>query len=395
MISVTQAQEIILKREVKLNQEEVSLRAAGNRILAIDLIADRDSPPFNRSTMDGIAVNFQKKRLGFNLLGELKAGEDFYQKFGIKKLAQDQAISIMTGAALAQGCNQVIPKENLVFEGNKVFIKKLPTQKFFAKQGEDATKNKLLLAKNCRIDARIAASCCALGMRKISCYTLPTVAILATGNEVVKISSQPKPFQIRDINSYLLEHSLFEPKIKVSKLGIATDTKDDLQQKIKRGLEHDLFLISGGVSAGNYDLVPKILIKCGVIEKFHKVSLKPGKPVWFGTKGKTAVFGLPGNPVSVQVCYKLFVEPYLKLIMGLSKKKCLPIWEKRKLAQAINNFSNIETYLPAKKLQNNLIKPKQFKTSGDFFSLLETDGLVRCYQKNIKKSGVTSFLNWR
>ena len=392
MISVSKAQQIILNRQSKAKIESVALEQSLNRFLAEDLIAGRDNPPFNRATMDGIAINLKKNKIAkeFLIIGELQAGESFVDKFNLKQLPEKQAVRIMTGAALPPACNRIIPKEELTFVDNKVIVTKLPSQPFFAKQGENAKKGKLLLKKGTLLGPRESAVCADLGKKIVLCYSLPNVAILSTGNEVVAINQKPNPYQIRDLNYYLLASSLQQYSIKSQHLGLAKDKKSQLKQKIIKGLGYDILIISGAVSAGDYDLIPALLTEVGATKHFHKVSLKPGKPLWFGSKGKTIIFGLPGNPVSVQVCYKLFVEPYLKLFFHQTNQ--LPKWEESKIKKALPDFK-LETYLPAKKIKADLVDYQPFKSSGDFYSLLKTDGLIRCPKNNNSKETV-DFLGW-
>ena len=164
------------------------------------------------------------------------------------------------------------------------------------KKEKTLKKGDLLFGKGNWLDSRAEAVCAALGKKEIFVFSPPRVAILATGNEIVPIQKKPQNFQIRNINSYLL-----------------------------------LSLLKGGVSAGKYDLVPSLLTELGCKKIFHKVSLKPGRPLWFGRYGKTAIFGIPGNPVSVHVCWTLFVEPYIHKFLGRAKEMCFPSWETRKL----------------------------------------------------------------
>ncbi len=407
MISVLQAQNQILDSPISLKKEKIALGSSLKRVLAENLICDRDTPPFDRATMDGIAVCWDKdkKNKRFALLGELQAGDDFSLKFGKDKIQKNQAVQIMTGAAIPKGCNQVIPIENLVFEKKEVFFKETPSlkfsNKFISSKGEDAKKGDLLFFKGNWLDSRAEAVCAALGKKEVCVFSAPSVAILATGNEIVPVQKTPQNFQIRDVNSYLLLSLLKQKSIPCFSLGVAQDKKEQnnktsLRNKLKAGLEHDLLLISGGVSAGKYDLVPSLLEELGCKKIFHKVRFKPGKPLWFGCYGKTAIFGMPGNPVSVHVCWKLFVEPYIHKFLGVAKEKCFLDWDTRKLTQEISASFALETYLPAQKTKDGKIIPKFFKTSGDFFSLLGSDGLIRIKAQTdfLAKNSEIAYLDW-
>ena len=233
MISVLQAQTQILGSPVSLKKEKITSVSSLKRVLAENLICDRDTPPFDRATMDGIAVCWDKNKNNkrFTLLGELQAGDDFARKFAHcnlidNKIKKGQAVQIMTGAALPKGCNQVIPVENLVFENKEVFLKEKPNNQFFAKKGEDAKKGDLLFGKGNWLDSRAEAVCAALGKKEIFVFSPPRVAILATGNEIVPIQKKPQNFQIRNINSYLLLSLLKKKAIPCVNLGIKKDTNN-------------------------------------------------------------------------------------------------------------------------------------------------------------------------
>ena len=176
---------------------------------------------------------------------------------------------------------------------------------------------------------------------------------MATGNEIVPVQKTPQNFQIRNINSHLLLSLLKQKSIPCLSLGIAADKKSILRKKLEIGLKHDLLLISGSVSAGKYDLVPSILEELGCKKIFHKVSLKPGRPLWFGRRDKTAIFGMPGNPVSVHVCWSLFVEPYIHKFLGLAKDRCFPCWETRKYR--VFAWIRIKPSLPKREKKSPLV----------------------------------------
>ena len=393
IISVFEARAKILANKQERKKEFLPIFKAHKRVLATEIFSPRDIPAFNRATMDGIAI-LEKKPLfvgqELSLVGELQAGEYLSPK-KIPTLKEGQAIWVMTGAALPQEVNRVIPKEYLQQQAGTVCLTSLPSTRCFATQGEDAKKGQKLLSTYKILDERALAFCQSFGNKELEVFSAPRVAILSTGNEVVATHQTPKYYQITDINSSLLSVLLQKKNIPYQKLGIARDEKKILRKKINKGLEYDIFLISGGVSAGKYDLVPELLQEQGAKKIFHKVNLKPGKPLWFGRTKKTAIFGLPGNPVSVQVCYKLFVEPYIKHFLGYLN--CEPNEQKTNSIQ--KKFPLLETYYPAKK-DGYGIQPIIFHSSGDFLSLLESDGLVRLLpsdsQNGHKK--FLSFLPW-
>lgn len=383
MISVSQALSKILASAINRTKESLPLTKNAGRVLAEQILAPRDFPPFDRATMDGIAVCEQKPIIAgqeFLIVGEIQAGDDFQKT---KKLKKNEALWIMTGAALMGGATRVIPKESLQKKKDKVQVLNLSKNRYFASKGQDIKKGQAVLTFKQVLDERSLAFCNSLGAQELKVFAAPRIAILSTGNEVVACQKTPKNYQITDINASLLEKIFQKKNIPYQNLGIVRDEEKLLREKISEGLQYDIFLISGGVSAGKYDFVPQILQDLGVQKIFHKVLLKPGKPLWYGRQKNTAVFGLPGNPVSVQVCYKIFIEPYIKHFLGYSE--CKPIyqeipwqkvlWQKPNLLQKESPL--LETYYPARKKNNGLLEVIPFQSSGDFISLLSSDGLVK------------------
>jgi molybdopterin molybdotransferase len=400
MISTQAAQKRILAGTIDRKIIVSNVLQNYGRVLAEEIKAPRDIPPFRRATMDGIAVCVKNLKIGeeFFIVGEIQAGEDFSKKRAAA-LQKTEAVWIMTGAALPKEFQRVVPKECLKKTAACVKIVSIPQSVCFAPQAEDAKKGQKFLFSHKIIDSRLTAFLASLGKQKVKVFAPPSVAILSTGAEVVPCDQKPSPYQITDINSILLEACLKEKNIPCKKLGIARDASSELQEKIQEGAACDVFLISGGVSAGKYDLIPELLQKQGYEQVFHKVKIKPGRPLWFGRKEQKVVFGLPGNPVSTQVCYKIFVEPYLKYFLGYPKAECLPKYCSKEVFPKIKNHFSLETYYPAKKIDAARIEAKPFHTSGDFLSLVASDGLVQLMPfdkaKNNNHKSFVSFLPWR
>ena len=400
MISVFDAQKKILTTTVTRKKIKQSLVQSQHRLLAQDVLTTRDIPAFHRATMDGIAICEKEKiKLGqeFSLVGTLQAGEDLSQKRK-KSLSKGEAVWIMTGAPLPCGASRVIPIEHLQNTLKGVRITSLTLDKCFAPKGEDAKKGQAVLTAGQVIDSRLSAFCASLGKLEVETFAPPRVAILSTGNEVVACTQTPSDYQITDLNSYLLAQCLQKINIPSQKLGIAADDKNLLRAKIIEGLEYDIFLISGSVSTGKYDLIPELLQQEGCQQIFHKVKIKPGKPLWFGKTKHSVVFGLPGNPVAVQVCYKLFVEIYIKHFLGYAYKECLPQWHLKRIIPQLTKLFPLDTYYPAKKVGLYKLKALPFRSSGDFLSLVASDGLV-CLESNIsttnfKPQTFVRFLPW-
>lgn len=319
MLGIEQARDLVLESVVKKDSEVVDITSSLNRILACDLYSDIDLPTFNNSAMDGYAVISSELKgasfdqpISLEVIGEIPAG---YTYSGI--LMNGKAIKIMTGAPIPQGANAVVPIEYTKAEGAliKVF-RGVKDKENIRYKGEDLARGKLVLKKGKKLSPADIGMLAAQNLRTISVSKLPSVSILATGDEVVDVGEELSPGKIRDINSYTLYANVIKYGGIPISLGIAKDNKDAIIRSIENGLNSDILVISGGVSVGDYDFVKEVLIEKGVSVKFWKVAIKPGKPILFGVKGNTLVFGLPGNPISTLVTFREFVLPAMCKMQG-------------------------------------------------------------------------------
>jgi molybdopterin molybdotransferase len=292
--------------------ESIPLAEAHGRILASDLIADRDYPPVARSLRDGFAVHSSETPGTFSIQGELRAGEA-----GAISLPSGCAIEIMTGAPTPADADAVVMIETVAREGDKVTVKDAakPGQ-FINVQGAEARKGATLVPAGMRLDASHIATLAMTGHQSVNVYRKPVVAILPTGDELVEVADTPAPHQIRNSNSYALAALVRAAGGSPVILPVAPDTKQGLTALLEQGLQQDLLLISGGVSAGKYDLVKPCLRDLGAEFFFERVRIQPGQPTAFGHARGRFVFGLPGNPGSSMVTFHVFARAALELLSG-------------------------------------------------------------------------------
>lgn len=325
-------------------KERVRVGEALGYVLAEEVKTDREYPPFNRATRDGYAVFAGDAKAGATLrcAGEIKAGDRV-----TKELWAETCVQIMTGAAVPSGADAVVMIEHTKRDGDQVrFERDAVAGQNFVPRGSEARAGQTLLMPGTRLGYAELALAAQVGAAELDCAQKPHVAILSTGDEIVPVDSIPGRFQIRNSNSVSLAAQVRLAGGRPILLGNAMDREDDLSSKIRRGLQEDLLVLSGGVSMGKYDLVEKVLREMGAEFYFDAVAIRPGKPAVFGKCGETFVFGLPGNPVSTMVTFELFVTPAVDLLSGAAARP-LPIVEAR-LAEALHEKSGVTHFLPAR-----------------------------------------------
>ncbi|MEK6589675.1 MAG: gephyrin-like molybdotransferase Glp [Nitrospinota bacterium] len=379
MISVDEALKIIVNKGKVIDRVDlVGLDSAHERILAEDIYSDIDIPPFNKSSMDGYAVisdDLMNIPVDLKVIEEIPAG--YFPKKTVKK---GTAAKVMTGAPIPEGADAVVMVENTeVLEKGMVRI--LSTVKKgdnISKKGEDVKKGDKVLTRGAVLRYQEISMLAATGNPRVKVLSQPKVSILATGTELVEPDRVPLPGQIRNSNSYSLFTQCQSSGIIPEYLGIAVDDEHDLRKKIKRGLDSDIFLISGGVSMGDYDFVPLTLKESGVKIEFEKVAIKPGKPFLFGTKGKTLIFGLPGNPVSTLIIFEVFVRPVLKKMSGHSSDSQLK--GKARIGKDFNRRrAERQEYIPVSINRSGVevkATPVEFHGSADMMALTKANGFL-------------------
>jgi molybdopterin molybdotransferase len=295
--------------------ESVPLLDSMHRILREDVFCDADSPPFDKAIRDGFAVRAEDVAsvpTTLTIIGESRAGAGADVVIG-----QGQCCEIMTGAPLPAGANAVVMVEYTDrISPSSVRIRKTAREdEGLLRRGAEASAGDRILHSGRPIALADLGLLASTGKEKVTVSRKPRVAVIATGDELVEVNEMPQAGQIRNSNTYTVCAQVREAGGEPVLLGIARDNLDDLREKIKRGLEHDLLLVSGGVSMGKYDLVETVFAEFGVEILFDKVAMKPGKPTVFGHRGNTFVFGLPGNPISTLVAFHMFVRPLILFLL--------------------------------------------------------------------------------
>jgi molybdopterin molybdotransferase len=314
MISFEDAQKIVLSKKLKTMSTQIPLLESIGNFYSEDIIADRNYPPFNRAAVDGIAFywdGLSPINDNYKLAGNVFAGEIWQ-----KEIPECHCLRIMTGAPVPKQLNVLVRVEDIFAENNLISFKDGITFKQMqniATEGEDLLKGNVVLKKGMRISPQHIGTLASLGYGFIPSFDFLTATILRTGNEIIEPShNEIATWQIRDSNSFTIRSLLKDYPININ-VRSAQDTIEDLAEQINACKESNILILTGGVSAGDADYVPEALVKCGFTCHFHKVKIKPGKPIWFGTHHNGCVaFGLPGNPFSVQIGVKVFVEPFIR-----------------------------------------------------------------------------------
>ena len=321
MIDLDRARELLFREADALDTEEIPLDQAYGRVLRGAVPADRDFPPTDRSAMDGFAVRAADLGSGERMLdvvGESRAGGPSETL----RVESGQAVRIMTGGVVPPGADAVVMVENTRSEESRdrVTVNDRPEAgQHIRHRGQDLKRGEAALQPGVPIYAPEIAALSSVGALRLLVSRKPVVSVLATGDEIVEADRTPLPHQLRNSNSPALLAQLRELEVEGRYLGIAGDDREDLRRRIRQGLAGDCLLISGGVSVGEYDLVGEVLAEEGLRLFFHKVAIKPGKPILAGRCGDCLVLGLPGNPVSTYVGFVLFVAPVLRRMLGYKR----------------------------------------------------------------------------
>ena len=319
MLSVEEARKLVLDSISRLEEVELPLLEALGLSLAQDSVASNHIPPFDNSAMDGYAVQAgdiagasAEKAVELEVLGDLPAGYTADAEVG-----EGQALRIMTGAPLPDGADTVIPVESTRAAGGKVLILEgLPAGSHVRKAGEDVKAGETVMVAGTPVGPAELGMLASLGCARVRCFRRAVAGIIATGDELVGVDEELAPGKIRDSNSYTTYGMVREAGAEPLRLGVVRDDAALLERTILDNLDRvDLFVTSGGVSVGDYDMVKDVLGKLGEMN-FWKVAMRPGKPQAFGHIGGKPLFGLPGNPVSVMVSFEQFVRPALRKMMG-------------------------------------------------------------------------------
>jgi len=378
-LTVAQAERLILKTVPVWAGERAPLPSAAGRVLRESIRAERDLPPYNRATMDGIALrwkSWQSGRRAFPLEGTQSAGQA-----AATLMDPHAAWRIATGAPIPNGADAVVPVEYMRDAGKGVEIDSGYRPKrgqFIHKRGSDRRAGALLLKAGQRIGGVEMALLSANGVANPRVARAPRIALISTGNELVGLGGRPQPWQIRSSNGPAMTALLSRHGYAGIRALHAPDDPGVLADRIDYALsQSDVLILSGGVSKGAKDYVPGVLAELGVAPVLHRVRQRPGFPLWFGMRGGIPVFGLPGNPVSSLVCLRRYVIPALDKAQGA--RRAYP--ETAVLAEAVMFKPRLTWFLPVRLAANKtgrlIAHPRQTNTSGDFASLARTDGFAQ------------------
>ena len=410
MISAKEALKTVLNSAQDFGVEEIPFLKSVGSILKEEIFADRDFPPFNRVSMDGIVIDYTSFKNGqraFKIEGIQAAGSE-----QITLLNTKNCIEVMTGAVLPNNANTVIRYEDVKIDNGfaTITIDTINKGQNIHTKGRDSKSGTLLIQKNTRISAAEIGVLATVGKSVVKVAKQPKVMIVSTGDELVGVAETPLAHQIRRSNVFTLV-SLLERLHIPSETAHITDDKPILKSKIATYLkEYDVLLFSGAVSKGKYDFLPEIFEELGLEKRFHKVAQRPGKPFWFGYSAalsmsnqggninrgkKTIVFGFPGNPISTFVNCLAYFYPWYYKSVGLEVKEETAI-----LAEDINFKPNLACFLQVKLVSENgqlMAYPIKGNGSGDLASLVKTDAFIQLPSDKIefKKGEFFPILKYR
>ena len=396
LISVEDALDIVLRETCEFGIEEIDFKESLGRVLKEEVKADHEMPPFDRVSMDGIALKtsvFESGIRHFKIENIQAAGSE-----QLTLTNDENCLEAMTGAMLPLGTDAIVPYELIRIEKGIAHVNSEAVQYFqnIHKKGLDRKQNDVLIPVNTKISSAEIGVLATVGKSRVQVAALPKIAIVSTGDELVEVHEFPKPYQIRKSNVHTL-YSLLKRFEITPDLFHISDSKEQLRQKIGSLLKkYDVLMFSGAVSKGKFDFIPEILDELGVIKHFHKVRQRPGKPFWFGKKNQTTIFAYPGNPVSTFVsCLKYFV-PWLHKSLQLN-------FENPNVAILGEDFlfKPELTYFLQVKIVNKdgrlMAFPKAGNGSGDLANLTLNDGFLELpsNKAGFKKGDVFPLIQYR
>lgn len=375
MISVSEALQLVRAQVRDYGTEEVDLLQSTGRILAQDIVADRAYPPFDRVTMDGIAINskaFSAGKRSFKIEGVQAAGQPQQALIDI-----DHCLEVMTGAMLPSGTDLVIPYEQCEIKDGiaTISIEEIHTLQNVHLEATDSKQGDILVKSGIKITATIVGLIAASGLSLVLVKRLPKVAVCATGDELVEVDEQPLPHQIRQSNSHMLVAALQAEGIQAQRYHLRDDPQVMLEELTTITNYYDVVLLSGAVSKGKFDHLPNVLNRLKMETIFHGITQRPGKPFLFGRlPNEVLIFGFPGNPASTFVCYQLYFRAWLYQSLGIA----LPVM-KAFLSKPLNFKPTLTLHaLVALSYEEGklIAAPIETSTSGDMVSLALAPGIL-------------------
>jgi len=380
MISVHEADKRIQEETRILPAETVALRKAAGRVLREEICADRDMPPFHRSIRDGIAVSraaWLDGRRSFRIEATQLAGQP-------PRVLQDAAggcIQIMTGAVLPDGCNGVLQYEDLAIDGDAATVNpgvEMDDLQYVHPRASDRGVGDTILQPGCYLNGPRIGIVASTGKAMVRVAPFPRIAMLSNGDELVDVGQPIEPFQVRLSNNYAVAAALERSGMPDVAVTHVPDDPGQIETELARLLDaHDVIVLSGGVSAGKTDFIPAALERLSVRQVFHKVSQRPGKPLWFGvSQSAQPVFALPGNPVSTLTCLQRYVVPHLGRMMGaIAVPTPTAI-----ISDEIRFEPPLTSFRPVRELDTErgttLVSPVEYHGSGDHSALAASTGFV-------------------
>lgn len=351
--------------------ETVPLLACAGRILAEDILADRDYPPLPRSVRDGFAVRSADLPGELRVTGEVRAGE-----MTGRAVREREAVEIMTGAPVPDGADQIVMVEHAERRDGTLATARAPQPgEFIDPQGSHARRGSIVIRRGQRLDYASVAMLATVGKTEVSVFRKPSVAILPTGDEIVDLAEQPEAHQIRNSNSQSLAIQVMRAGGEARSLPIARDNIEHTRALVEEGLGSDLLLLSGGVSAGKYDIVEQVLADLGAEFLFTRVLIQPGQPLVFGRARNKFFFGLPGNPASTMVTFELFARAAIELLGGRNGAPLPMPWTR--LSQDFRQRKGLTRFLPGLlSASGDQIEPVRWTGSGDVPALARANAFL-------------------
>jgi molybdopterin molybdotransferase len=389
MITVEEAEKIILEQVADYGAEIVPFEMALGRVLAEEIKADSDLPPFDRVTMDGIAINYEAIINGistFRIKGTQAAGDE-----PVHIYEHEECVEIMTGAMVPSSTDTVIRYEDLELRAGLATLvtREIQRGQNIHYKGRDKKQHEPLASPGEIVTPAIISLLASIGESELRVKRLPKVVVLSSGNELVDVHEQPGPFQIRRSNNYTVCAILKQNGLDADMLHLPDD-EEVIYSQLKQCLEnYDVMLLSGGISMGKFDLIPKVLNQLTVTQLFHRVQQRPGKPFWFGRhEAGQLVFAFPGNPVATFMCIHRYFLPWLKASLGVMQEPPL----KAVLNNRVSFYSPLKYFMQVKLHYNEycqlMASPVEGNGSGDFANLAESDAFMELpLEKNDFKRG--------
>lgn len=377
MITVEEAKKILMRQVPLLKPKRVELSLSLGSVLTEDIFSPIDYPPFSQSAMDGYAICLSgKHRNKFLVRTEIKAGDSL--KINLR---EKEAARIFTGAKIPENAECVIMQEKTIAENGMVSFKNFPEKgENIRRKGEHIREGELALHKNTVLSPAAIGFLSSLGIRKVKVYSKPKIAIVITGNELIKTEKKLPAGKIYESNSCSLSASLLQMHLSANNILLLKDDKKTLLKKIKHVVSlSDVVMVSGGISVGKYDFSSEVFNAMKITPLFHKVAQKPGKPFYAGTKNNKLIFGLPGNPAATLSCFYEYIYPALRKMQGY--QDCFLEKRNLKLLRRIDKKDSRSHFIRALSIGSGVM-PLDKQDSSDMRTFAHANSLIY-FPKNI------------